>query len=99
MKVDLSQLKIEVEEELKALDERKAVLAKSLEQIRAVEMLVAHRRDGDERITLTRFPHYEKSLNEGEEGSKASSGKTSSSKAPAADDEEPQVRIEWIQAG
>ncbi len=94
MKVDLSQLKLEVEEELKAIEERKAVLARSLEQITAVEALVAYRRDGDEKITLTRFPHFEKALEESAEAGKKDR------KAIAADDEdEPQVRIEWIQAG
>lgn len=94
MKVDLSQLRKEVEEELKALEERRVVLTKSLDQISSVEMLVTHRREGDERITLTRFPHYEKALEESSEPKKGGSAK-----APAPEDEEPQVRIEWIQAG
>lgn len=94
MKVDLSQLKLEVEEELKAIEERKAVLARALDQITAVEALVAYRRDGDEKITLTRFPHFEKALEEG-----ADPGKKDRKAATAEDDDEPQVRIEWIQAG
>lgn len=94
MKVDLSQLKLEVEEELKAIEERKAVLARSLEQITAVEALVAYRRDGDEKITLTRFPHFEKALEESSDP-----GRKDRKSATVDEEDEPQVRIEWIQAG
>jgi hypothetical protein len=95
MKVDLNQLKTDIEEELKFIEEKRQVLTRSLEQIQSVEKLVSFRREEgtDGKISLSRFPHFEKALEE-------TAGDEQQAEPVSDDDEdEPKVRIDWIQAG